>query len=283
MKRVCDICNKEFETSQYNKKHCSKKCSNINKQEKLKQWFLKNKKEVYEKFEIKCDICSKIFFGKKNQKRCSNKCAHINKLQNINKKSYENNKEKYLKKRIEKTCDICNKLFLGDLTQKRCSIKCSKKAGLRRDWNRYLENKEENDKKIKTRNLKNIDHMRKVNREYAKLKRKNDVNFKIAHNCRIRIRGMLKVKNIKKSLHSRELIGCSPQFFKEHLENQFKPGMAWSNYNFYGWHIDHKIPLSNFDLTKEEEQKRAFHYSNCQPLWMCDNLVKSDKYESTPN
>ena len=64
---------------------------------------------------------------------------------------------------------------------------------------------------------------------------------------------------------------------KEHLEKQFKEGMSWENYGFYGWHIDHILPLSSFDLTKAEEQKKAFHYTNLQPLSAKENLQKYSK------
>ena len=82
-----------------------------------------------------------------------------------------------------------------------------------------------------------------------------------------------KVKNGK----SLELIGCSVQQLKEHLQNQFKDGMTWQNHSEKGWHIDHIIPCSAFDLSKEEEQKKCFHYMNLQPLWAWENLQKSDK------
>ena len=48
----------------------------------------------------------------------------------------------------------------------------------------------------------------------------------------------------------------------------------------YGsWHIDHIKPCAKFDLSKIEEQKACFHFTNLQPLWASDNLRKSAKYE----
>jgi len=59
------------------------------------------------------------------------------------------------------------------------------------------------------------------------------------------------------------------------MEGLFKPGMTWENYG--EWQVDHKIPCVNFDLAKESEQYRCFHYSNLQPLWAEDNLRKGWK------
>lgn len=53
--------------------------------------------------------------------------------------------------------------------------------------------------------------------------------------------------------------------------------MSWENYGKNGWHLDHIIPLSAFDLTDPEQLKIACHYTNIQPLWARDNLVKSNK------
>jgi hypothetical protein len=63
----------------------------------------------------------------------------------------------------------------------------------------------------------------------------------------------------------------------KHLEKQFKNGMTWENRGFNGWHIDHIIPISSFDLTDIEQQKICFHYSNLQPLWAKENILKSNK------
>ena len=48
--------------------------------------------------------------------------------------------------------------------------------------------------------------------------------------------------------------------------------MTWENRSL--WHIDHIKPCISFDLTKEEEQKKCFHWSNLQPLWAKENIAK---------
>ena len=44
--------------------------------------------------------------------------------------------------------------------------------------------------------------------------------------------------------------------------------------NYGKWHIDHIIECHRFDLTKPEEQRKCFHYSNQRPLWAIDNLSR---------
>ena len=70
-------------------------------------------------------------------------------------------------------------------------------------------------------------------------------------------------------------LGCSIKKLKNHLEKQFREGMSWENYG--KWEIDHIKPLSIFDLTKLENQKKCFHYTNLQPLWKSENRSKGAK------
>jgi hypothetical protein len=87
------------------------------------------------------------------------------------------------------------------------------------------------------------------------------------------------LKHASKALHTMEYVGCSAVFLREHIENQFTEGMTWENQG--KWHIDHIRPCASFDLSKEEERHKCFHYTNLQPLWAHDNLVKGYKWNGT--
>jgi len=82
-----------------------------------------------------------------------------------------------------------------------------------------------------------------------------------------------------KHVSSLELLGCTSEEMKRHLEDQFEEGMSWDNHGFYGWHIDHISPCASFDLTDPAQQRVCFHYTNLQPLWAKDNLAKGDTWE----
>jgi hypothetical protein len=73
-----------------------------------------------------------------------------------------------------------------------------------------------------------------------------------------------------------EMIGCSFEQFKIHIENNFDIGMNWENRNL--WHIDHITPLNIAKTTKEIE--KLFHYSNLRPLWAKENLSKGAKVKN---
>ena len=90
-------------------------------------------------------------------------------------------------------------------------------------------------------------------------------------NLRRRLRGFVRVKKGKSSA----FFGCTPEFLRKHIEQQFKLGMTWENYG--AWHIDHIKPCASFDLTKPEERRACFHWSNLSPLWAADNIAKGAK------
>lgn len=120
--------------------------------------------------------------------------------------------------------------------------------------------------------------MRNWNRKNAKIiyaKRRQRPYEKLAATIRSRVKDVL--RNGYYTPRTQQLLGCSYKELMAHLEKQFSSGMSWDNYGFYGWHADHIHPLSKFDLTNPEEQKKAFHYTNLQPLWARDNLQKYAK------
>lgn len=93
----------------------------------------------------------------------------------------------------------------------------------------------------------------------------------------LRSRLRMALKNNYKTGSAVQDLGCSINELMKYLESKFQDGMTWENYGQFGWHIDHIMPLSKFDLTKQSQIKKACHYTNLQPLWWKDNLVKGDR------
>jgi hypothetical protein len=144
--------------------------------------------------------------------------------------------------------------------------------------------KREGDKRYREANIdKVMENKRKYQEsgratEMAKKwqKRKmNDLEFRLKKNMRSRVYVALK-RGIK-SQSTMGLLGCSIEYFKNYFESKFMEGMSWEVYLNGGIHIDHVIPCAKFDLTKPDEQKKCFHYTNLQPLWELDNLKKGVK------
>jgi hypothetical protein len=145
-----------------------------------------------------------------------------------------------------------------------------------------LENLDKQRESKRNHYIKNIDLIKNRSKEYKKKhgKRMRDKLFserpeqKVLHYLRSRLNHILKSE--KKNTTS-SLLGCTILEFKTHIEKQFEKGMSWDNYGLYGWHIDHIIPCAMFNMFDENDLKQCFHYTNLQPLWAKDNILKSDK------
>ena len=103
---------------------------------------------------------------------------------------------------------------------------------------------------------------------------RHDIQYKLSITLRSRlwhaIRGKVKVGSAVRDL------GCSLKYFKHYIEGKFLPGMTWENWALDGWHLDHIIPMSSFDLTNREELLRACHYTNMQPLWATTAIARAN-------
>ena len=152
---------------------------------------------------------------------------------------------------------------------------------------RNIDNKEKVAKEHKQYYLENKKYLLNYNKKYNKqnkqvlnLYRKNkkllDPQYKLSSILRTQVCAAIKKQKGKKIHKTFELVGCSVEFLKKHLENQFQLGMTWNNHG--EWHVDHIKPCISFDLTNVTEQKQCFHYTNLQPLWAEDNLSKGGKY-----
>ncbi len=124
----------------------------------------------------------------------------------------------------------------------------------------------------------NPEKAREAGRKGAKRfyqKTKRHPKYIILRTLRRRLSDTIRKVGANKKASTMEILGCSAEDFKNYLENKFREGMIWENYGT--WHIDHFYPCDSFDLTKDEEQKRCFHYTNLQPLWAKENIKKSNK------
>ncbi len=145
----------------------------------------------------------------------------------------------------------------------------------RRKW--YRDNKEKHAANRTKYELENKDRLRLARRKWENSRLKNDINYKLHKSLAGRVRFELKGV-AKRTSRTEELIGCTISELKIFIENQFLEGMNWSNWETNGWHIDHRIPVSWFNLENEHCRKLAFNYKNLQPLWGEDNLKKKNFY-----
>jgi hypothetical protein len=106
---------------------------------------------------------------------------------------------------------------------------------------------------------------------YRRNRIKTDQLYRITSNIRSLIRQSFKYKGLKKNTLSEQILGCSFEEFKLHLESKWESWMNWNNYGLYkpnelnyGWDIDHIIPLNTGNT--EEEIIKLNHYTNLQPL-----------------
>jgi hypothetical protein len=132
--------------------------------------------------------------------------------------------------------------------------------------------REKNKEKIK---LKNRDWRNKVS---------NNPYYKLKNNVSKSISKIIKRNGYTKNSRTHEILGCSYDEFKTHIESLWEPWMNWDNYGnpkdgVYEpnktWDIDHILPTSS--AITEEELLELNHYSNLQPLCSYYNrFIKRD-------
>lgn len=241
--KICSKCKREKELNEFS----DRKDSKDGKRGQCKECELINKKVYYQK------RAEKIKEHKK-QRYQLNKPTILAKCKNY----YKKNKEKIIK-------DV-------SLWQKTNPDKRSKIA--RKYYENTIEQREEYGKNYYQSNK---ERMRPIRNDYQKRRKANDPLYKLAFT--VREKTCKALRNGHKAIKTMELLGCTVEQLKEHIQSQFQKGMTWENWAHKGWHIDHIIPISSFDLSKEDEQRICFHYTNLQPLWAEENLKKSNKID----
>lgn len=189
---------------------------------------------------------------------------------NIEKPLEEFNKRKQSKDGYNSHCRLCANNY-------------TRKSYTEYNKNYSLLNKE----KKKEYNKKWVEENRDKNRLRKNNYVKNRIKIDAVYKCKINTRKLLstsfKRNGFSKSSKTQEILGCSFDEFKNHIESLWLPWMNWDNYGLYdgsldyGWDIDHIIPSSS--AKSEDDIIRLNHYTNLQPLCSFINRnVKRDNY-----
>jgi len=308
-KKVCSKCKIEKSVDEFHKDNkakdglksnckecCKTKYYSLEKNKKVKlkkdraRMLLENNKKVCTKCGIEKSV-DEFYKAKKGRVGFKSRCKKC--MDEVTTKWAKNNKEKV--RANEKRNRVKN-----PETAKAYRVKNKDKIKIL-SKNNYEKNKD----KIKIRNKKSSIKYREINREklnkynreynrknreklkeyiniYNKKKRDTDSLFKLKVNIRNSIRNSFRRKGYKKNSKSANILSCSFEEFKLHLEKQFEPWMNWGNHGKYngelnyGWDMDHIIPLAS--ATTEEEVIKLNHYTNFQPLCSKVNRdIKRDK------
>lgn len=191
-----------------------------------------------------------------------------------------------MKCNVSTRCSVC-KVIHNIKRNKLYRTNSSKRLEYERNW-----------KKQKWNNLTKAQKLdfykkRKANPNYKKQKSKWDKKYNSIHKDRlnkkrvdrynsdevyrqvvlIRNRISLFIKRTSSKNYNSEIkqiIGLDIVNFKSYIESKFDIGMSWGNYG--EWSIDHIEPLA---LAKNKTDViKMSHYTNLQPLWLKDNLIK---------
>ena len=140
-------------------------------------------------------------------------------------------------------------------------------------------NKEHLSKYIKEYRENNVDKIRQIKRDYERNRKARDPLYKLISNFRTAIYTVLKESNVDKYGHYFDILQYTPDELINHLELQFKDDMSWDNYGI--WHVDHKLPITSFDIQEmgDKEFMSCWSLDNLQPMWGIENIRKSNKTE----
>ena len=150
--------------------------------------------------------------------------------------------------------------------------KLSKKHKL---W--YENNKNKWNDYIKEYRKNNVDKIRQIKRDYERNRKASDPLYKLIANFRTAIYQVLKENSVEKNKSYFDILQYTPEELINHLEKQFTDTMSWENYGI--WHVDHKLPITSFDIQEmgDEEFMRCWCLDNLQPMWGEENIRKSNK------
>ena len=170
--------------------------------------------------------------------------------------------------------------FIGgrEVATKKYFSKPETKERLKKNHKKWAEqNKEHLNKYIKEYRENNVDKIRQIKRDYERNRKVNDPLYKLISNFRTAIYQVLKENRVDKNQSYFDVLQYTPEQLIVHLEKQFTERITWENYG--EWHVDHKLPISSFNIIEmgDSEFMKCWSLENLQPMWGEENIRKSNK------
>jgi len=238
---------------------------------------IKNKQLSY------CMSCGNIKRIERLNKVNPNRKIKVKSLIKFNKNEYKQKWYQENKERIKEQAKINKKKYKEENSDK---IKLQSKLYHLKTKDKDKEYREANKLIISNKRKeyrKNNWELVRAREKLNQIKKREDPFYRLKDAIRHRVRSSIKNNGYSKKSKTYQILGCSYEEFKQHLESKWEPWMNWDNYGKYngelnhGWDIDHINPIS--DTKVEEEILKLNHYTNLQPL--CSYINRVIKRDST--
>ena len=200
----------------------------------------------------KCNNCNEI---KEEAQFYKNRAQCRTCMNNKRREKYKNNK-KYRDNCIAKATEY-------------------KKIKIRIKNEKYIKEIGISNKKCKYCNMIKNKSLFRHNRLKCKDCEREDPKEKFKRYVRTRIYNCLKRNKNKRSV---DYLGCSNEEYFNYIMS-YNTDYTIENYGKI-WHIDHVIPISKFDMSKDADTKIAFNWRNTMPLCKEQNLRKNNNIDT---
>lgn len=127
--------------------------------------------------------------------------------------------------------------------------------------------------------------------EKRRVRYRCDPLFNLSERVRIQMRNRRRFRNMEHTIRKavagkvttpgiEKFVGYTMADLRKHLEAQFDDFMCWEAFADGSIHIDHKRPVSTFDLDDPDQVRDCWALSNLQPLWRPDNMRKGARWKN---
>lgn len=134
--------------------------------------------------------------------------------------------------------------------------------------------KQENAAKVAQYQRDHAEKRNESNRRRRAERKATDPVYALSETLRATTGAAFRRFGYRKGTTTEQIVGCSWEDLRTHIERQFLRGMTWANRGTV-WHVDHILPMA--EAKERDELLARCHFTNLRPLWALDNHKKHAK------